>query len=240
MKICVAQTKSEIGNIKANIENHLRWITRAVTEKTDLIVFPELSLLGYEPKLAKALATDQNDLRLDVFQEMSNTNKIAIGIGLPTHSEAGILISMVIFQPHLPRQTYSKQILHLDEKKYFIEGNKQTILTLKDAKIALAVCFESLQPQHTANAYAMGATVYLASVAKSQLGIEKANAYFPKVARKYSTPILMANSIGYCDDFQSAGQTSIWDANGYRIGQLNSQREGLLIYDTISKSILRI
>ena len=83
MKICVAQTKSEIGNIKANIENHLRWITRAVTEKTDLIVFPELSLLGYEPKLAKALATDQNDLRLDVFQEMSNTNKIAIGIGLP-------------------------------------------------------------------------------------------------------------------------------------------------------------
>ena len=236
MKICVAQTKSEKGNIEANIQNHLKWIDLAVAEKTDLIVFPELSLLGYEPELGKDLATNQNDVRLDVFQESSDANRIAIGVGLPTLSESGILISMVIFQPNLPRQTYSKQILHSDEKPYFVEGSEQTILTIKNTKIAIAICYESLQPEHAKNARKMGAEVYLASVAKSLAGIEKACAYFPKIASKYSIPVLMANCIGFCDNFLSAGQTSIWDVDGILIGHLHNQSEGILIYDTISKS----
>ena len=240
MKICIAQTKSEKGNIKANIQNHLRWIELAVSEKTDLIVFPELSLLSYEPELAKDFATDQNDVRLDVFQEISDTDNIAIGVGVPTLSASGILISLIIFQPNLPRQTYSKQILHPDEKPYFVEGSEQTILTIKNTKIALAICYESLQPQHAKNAREMGADVYLASVAKSQAGIEKAYAYYPNIGNQYSIPVLMANCIGYCDNYLSVGQTSIWDANGISIGQLDSQSEGLLIYDTVSKTTHRV
>lgn len=240
MKICVAQTKSEKGNIKANIQNHLRWIEIAVSKKTDLIVFPELSLSGYEPELAKDLATDKNDERLQVFQDISDANKIAIGVGLPIQSECGILIGMVIFQPNQPRQTYFKQILHLDEKPYFVEGSKQTILTIKDTKIALAICYESLQPQHAKNAREMGADIYLASVAKSQTGIDKAYAHFPKIADQYSISVLMANCIGICDNYLSAGQSSIWDAKGVLCGQLDSQSEGLLIYDTVSKATYSI
>lgn len=239
MKICVAQTKSEKGNIKTNIENHLRWIELAVYEKSDLIVFPELSLTSYEPELAVELATDQYDSRLDVFQEFSDTNRIAIGVGLPIKSEFGILISMVVFQPSRTRQTYSKQKLHSDEKLYFMEGNEQIILTIKDTKIAPAICYESLQPEHAENLNGLGAELYLASVAKSQGGIEKAYAHFPKIADNYSMPVLMANCIGFCNNFQSAGQTSVWDENGILIEQLDSQNEGIIIYDTVSKTTSR-
>ena len=69
MKLAVAQTKPEAGNIEKNIEIHKSLIASAVANKVDLIVFPELSLTGYEPSLAKQLATDQNDHRLDVFSE---------------------------------------------------------------------------------------------------------------------------------------------------------------------------
>ena len=239
MKICVAQTKSDKGNIKTNIENHLRWIELAVSEKADLIVFPELSLTSYEPEIAEELAADQNDTRLDVFQEFSDTNRIVIGVGLPSKSEFGILISMVIFQPNQPRETYSKQKLHSDEKPYFIEGKEQIIFKIKDTKIAPAICYESLQPEHAEKANGMGAEIYLASVAKSQGGIEKAYEHFPKIADKYSMPVLMTNCIGFCDNFQSAGQTSVWDENGIIIGQLDSQNEGIIIYDTVSKSTIR-
>ncbi|MGB7394618.1 MAG: carbon-nitrogen hydrolase family protein, partial [Pricia sp.] len=235
MKICLAQTKSKKGDIKINIQNHLRWIELAVSENADFIVFPELSLTGYEPELAEALATDQNDARLNVFQEFSDTNRIAIGVGLPTKSESGILISMVIFQPNKPRQTYSKQILHSDEKPYFVAGNKQLILAIGDTKIGLTICYESLRPEHSENAHKLGSELYLASVAKSQGGIEKAYAHFPKIADNYSMPVLMANCTGFCDNFQSAGQTSVWGENGILIGQLDSQNEGILIYDTVSK-----
>ncbi len=237
MKICLTQTKSEKGDISSNIENHKKWIRIAISERADLIVFPELSLTGYEPELAKELATDQNDSRLDEFQKISDLNQIAIGIGLPTKSVSGISISMIIFQPNLPRQTYSKQKLHSDEKPYFIEGNEQVILTIKDTKIALAICYESLQPEHSEFAKGLGADYYIASVAKSQGGIEKAYSHFPKIAHKYAMPVLMANCIGFCDNFESKGQSSVWNESGMLIGQLDSQREGIIIFDTVSKSI---
>ena len=237
MKIGIVQTKSEKGNIESNSASHKKWIEIAVSEKADLIAFPELSLTGYEPKLAKELATDPNDSRLNEFQKISDFNQITIAVGLPTKSDLGILISMVIFQPNQARSIYSKQKLHSDEKPYFIEGKEQTLLTLKDMKIAPAICYESLQPEHSEYASELGAVLYLASVAKSQTGIEKAFTHFPKIANKYSMPVLMSNCIGYCDTFKSAGQSAIWNKNGVLIGKLDDQKEGILIYDTKTTTI---
>ena len=53
MKICIAQTKPVKGNISSNIEAHIGFIERALTFGTEAIFFPELSLTGYEPELAK-------------------------------------------------------------------------------------------------------------------------------------------------------------------------------------------
>ena len=64
--------------------------------------------------------------------------------------------------------------MHSDEKPYFIAGNEQLILTIADSKIALAICYESLRPEHSDYAHKLGAELYLSSVAKSQGGIEKA------------------------------------------------------------------
>lgn len=41
----------------------------------------------------------------------------------------------------------------------------------------------------------------------------------------------MSNGIGPSDDFISAGQTAVWDANGILVGQLDDKQEGLLIFD---------
>ena len=82
---------------KSNIANHKKWIDIAIFNKADLIIFPELSLTGYEPELARDLATDQNDSRLEEFQRISDKNKITIGTGLPIKSDSGIFISIVFF-----------------------------------------------------------------------------------------------------------------------------------------------
>ena len=56
MIIALAQLKSICGDIDANIGKHLSFIEKAAEFKSNLIVFPELSLTGYEPTLAKELA----------------------------------------------------------------------------------------------------------------------------------------------------------------------------------------
>ncbi len=84
MKICVAQTKPVKGDIQRNIENHKKLIDMAASHGADIIIFPELSLTGYEPTLAKELATTQDDSRFDDFQQISDRRQITIGIGVPT------------------------------------------------------------------------------------------------------------------------------------------------------------
>jgi predicted amidohydrolase len=239
MKISIAQTRPIKGDIPANIENHKRLIDIALTANADAIFFPELSLTGYEPELAKELAADQNDNRLDIFQQISDKNKFIIGIGLPTKVEAGIRISMIIFQPKQPRQTYSKQQLHSDELPYFENGSDQLIITSDKIKIAPAICYESLQPKHSDNAFNLGANIYLTSVAKPENGFEKASKHYPEIAKKYSIPVLMSNSIGFCDNFLSIGKTSVWTKQGILIGQLDDKTEGLLIFDTETEEVTK-
>lgn len=237
MKIAIAQIRSVKADILANIETHKKFVGLASTFKATAIFFPELSLTSYEPKLARELATSQNDPRLDIFQQISNTNKIAIGLGLPTRTSTGIRISMVIFQPYLPRQTYSKQKLHSDEFQYFENSNGQILITIGNDKIAPAICYESLQPDHSDNAFRLGATVYVASVAKSDEGIDKAMNHFTEVAKKYTIPVLLSNNVGLCDNFIGVGKSSAWTKEGVLAAQLDEDKEGLLIFDTETEEV---
>jgi predicted amidohydrolase len=239
MKISIAQTRPIKGDISANIDKHINFIELASSLKATSIFFPELSLTGYEPELAKYLATTQDDNRLDGFQKISDTNKMTIGLGIPTKTETGIKISMVFFQPDKLRITYSKQQLHSDEFPYFINGDRQVILTLDNKKVAPAICYESLQPNHSDNVNKLGAEIYLASVAKSQNGINKALTHYPEVAKKYSMPVLMSNCVGYCDNFLSVGYSSVWTEKGQLAGQLDDQNEGIIVFDTETEEVIK-
>lgn len=239
MKIAIAQINPMKGNIQKNIDIHKIWIEIAISEDVDFITFSELSLTSYEPKLAKELAMGISDIRLDVFQQISNQNDITIGLGTPLQSESGIHISMVIFQPNLLRKIYSKQRLHDDELPYFTCGKEQLILSIEDKKIAPAICYESLQKEHTEYAKKLGANIYLASVAKAQNGVEKAYLHYPKIAKAFSMPVLMSNSIGFCDNFMSAGQSAVWNSKGNLKAQLNADTEGIIIFDTETEDVIK-
>ena len=238
MKICVAQTRPVKGDIQSNIENHKKMISLAISNSADVIIFPELSITGYEPGLAKELATNQDDSRFDDFQQISDAKQITIGAGVPTKTSAGLCISMVIFQPHKPRMTYSKKYIHPDEEAFFISGQNFGCLPGTKPNIGLAICYELSIPAHSADAYKCGAEIYIASVAKTAKGVEKASKSLSEIAVKYSMTVLMSNCVGHCDNFESAGKTAIWNNKGVLAGQLNDTTEGILIIDTDTEEII--
>lgn len=233
MKICVAQLQPAAGDVEKNIASHTELVDVAVLLSADMIVFPELSLTGYEPTLAAQFATTLDDKRFDVFQRMSDHNKIIIGVGMPIIGDvSGITISMICFQPAKPRQVYSKKYIHSDEESFFISGRNPEIPILKESNIALAICYEISIPAHSENAFNDGAKIYIASVAKSTTGIESALQRLSDIARSYSMFVLMSNCTGLADGVICAGKSSVWNTNGDRIGQLNATDEGLLMLDT--------
>lgn len=238
MKICLAQINPVKGEIDANLEIHENYTRLAANNGADCIFFPELSLTSYEPSLAEELVLKDGDNTLKELQALCNQLSITIAAGMPTAGIRKPRISMLIFQPGKSFQVYSKQLLHPDELTFFEAGEKQVVVAVNSTLIAPAICYESLQPDHSAQACQMGATIYLASVAKSQQGIERAMAHFPQIARSLKMQVLMVNSIGICDNFQAVGQSTVWSTGGSILGQLTSDEEGILFYDTETNQLV--
>jgi predicted amidohydrolase len=232
MRISVAQTNPVKGDIEQNIINHKRLIGLAVSHNAGIIVFPELSLTGYEPSLAKKSATTKDDPRFDDFQATSNAKNIVIGIGIPTKQPNGICISMILFQPNRERVIYSKKYLHADEEPYFVPGENFPVLRMGTLNIGLAICYELSIALHAENAFQHGADIYIASVAKSAAGTEKAFKVLSEISKKYNAPVLYSNCIGLNDNFIASGQSAIWDSKGELVQQADNTTEGILIFDT--------
>ena len=240
MKICLIQHSPKKGLIDNNIQEHLKLIDKALEHSSDMVVFSELSITGYEPTLAKKLALNTTDSVLKQFQHKADKSNITIAIGAPTLLNNELKISLIIFKPNCEISTYSKQILHEDEMPYFTCGIEQKYIEIDNEKIALGICYETLQKEHIEKIKQENATVYIASVSKPQRGITKAEQYFPSNAQKHQLPILMANSVGQYENFMSTGQSSIWNKHGNLISKLNDKSSGLLIYDTVSEQAFAV
>ncbi|HEY6564087.1 MAG TPA: carbon-nitrogen hydrolase family protein [Pirellulaceae bacterium] len=231
MTIGVAQTRPVKGDIPRNIEHHLRLVELAVVQGADVVIFPELSLTGYEPRLAGELATRADDGRFDVLQDASDTHDVTLGVGVPIRAPDGVRIGLVLFQPRQPRQVYAKEYLHPDEEPYFVPGANYVGPVGGGDKIALAICFEISVPQHAEDASRRGAQVYVASVAKSVSGIDQALERLSGIAREYSMYVCMANCVGMSEEVPSAGRSAIWNPNGNLLSQLDDAQEGVLLLD---------
>jgi predicted amidohydrolase len=211
MRIAVAQIEAIKGNIEKSIENHVKWIKVAIQNKADMVVFPELSITGYEPDLAESLATNQDDSRFDGIQGLCDGNGITIGVGLPTNHEGDTFISMVIFQPHKERITYSKQYLYPPEEPFFKAGKKPLVLHFETEVISPAICYETTIQAHCEFAKRNNATIYIASVLSSVNGIASELKTMSNIARNNNLVTLMANYVGISGGYQCAGKSSVWN-----------------------------
>jgi len=234
MKVCAAQLRPIAGDFARNRAKHLELTELAVAQRADVVFFPELSLTGFEPRLADSLAVDINDHRLDVFQAWSDQHNLLIGVGMPIIVDAGVRIGMVWFTPGKARFLYSKQQLHPDEHPYFVPGYEQRVLKRDGCKLAPAICYESLQMSHADEVAVLSAELYLASVAKPAGGLDKAMAHYPAVARRHHMIVIMANCVGPSDDFISVGQSAAWNVHGELLAQMDAESEGLVVLDTVS------
>lgn len=230
MKICLAQIKPIKGDVIENTAIHLKSIEYAIKQRADLIAFPELSLTGYEPRLAKELAFQKEDKRIEVFQSIADQHAIHLLIGIPLLFEEGIQICQLIITPNQSKKYYSKQILHEDEKPFFRAGNTKEILEIKGQNIGLGICYESLQYSHLKACLQEDIQLYLACVAKPQRALDKAFVHYQKSAYTHNINVAMVNAIGSSDNFISAGQSSVWNKRGDLLLQGSHEHEEHIVF----------
>lgn len=227
----VAQVRAIRGDIKANLNVHLRWMEKAATIGTELLIFPELSLTGYEPTLASALAIDLHDDRLDLIQAFCDQHGMSVGAGAPIRTGTGIGIGMIMFHPHQPRWVYTKKYLHADEEPFFVPGHNERETFYEYPRMAPAICYELSVPAHRQRAVQLGADVYLVSVAKTRPGMATATEMLTSFAREYRIWVLVANAVGEADGMICGGGSCIISRDGNINQQLGTTNEDILTAD---------
>jgi len=233
MKIAVAQLKTQAGDIAANLAKHLELVSLAASQQADLIAFPELSLTGYEPGMASDFAVDhaQSQVQFAELKQASESHQIKICAGMPTRGKHKPRISTLVFSPKQTLQIYSKQILHADEYPFFEAGNQAGIITCKDKRIGLAICYEAMQKKHLQQSLALNIDIYLALVAKHEEGISEAHAYFSQVSKEHQVAIALSNNTGKCDNFVGYGRSAVWNANGELVQHLDAHQSGIAVLE---------
>ena len=240
MRICLAQIAEAKGNVINSYKRHQIFIDEANKLKADLLLFPELSLTGYEPEMADQLVFQATDGRFNIFQRLSNENRLTLCIGVPIQKTHGIEICMMICHPGKPVHFYAKSLLHPDEFPYFVPGQLDYFIESDDQIISPAICFESFQESHLQKVIDRNTTIYLSSVAKHEKGLGQALPFFSEFSKSNYCISVMCNSIGTNSDFECAGSSTIWNSSGEIVAQLDSSSEGLALFDTKTMESLTV
>ena len=96
MKVRGIQFSPALGNVEKNMKVHVEKINKAIKDNMDLIIFPELSISGYDLKdIVHDIALIPGGETLEQFKTLSRD--IDILIGAPVEEVTGIIYNCALY-----------------------------------------------------------------------------------------------------------------------------------------------
>ncbi len=241
--LAVAQTTPVRGDVAANTEQHLRLAELAARERPDVLLFPELSLTGYEIDVGRELAFSPGDARLPPLLDAARVHEMTIVAGAPWWREARLHIAALVISPDGAVDVYTKHRLGAfssraacdgevppAEATVFDPGDVNPLVALPGGeRAAIAVCADIGRPGHVGNAVARGATVLLASMFAIRSDISDESAKLAAFAREYRIAVAFANFGSPSGGLAAAGRSAIWNEQGMVIAELPATGAGVAI-----------
>lgn len=242
MMLAAAQTMPARGDVAANIEEHLRFVADAADAHVRLLVFPELSLTGYELDLAKSLAFSERDSRLDRLVEVARARDIILVVGAPVRIGAQLHIGAFLLFPDGTVDLYTKQrlgafppyaspngVVPPPEASVFQAGDRNPLLHLDGCHAAVAICADIGRAAHAQAAADRGAKIYLASMFVIPEDLRSDTAKLQAYAEQHSMTVVFANYGAPTGGLPSGGSSAIWSDRGELLIQLKPSGRGLAV-----------
>ncbi len=217
IRMAAAQSISIAGDISANVLTHIKFIEAAHQASVELLVFPELSLSGYELPLLQQCALEPLDPRLDPIKDLVRKTNMTVIVGAPIVNGAGVApaIGALTFFPDGRYDVYLKQYLHPGEELFTSKGTKTSCThQLNGLFYSLAICADITHTQHAQQAAMAGASLYLAGVLISEGGYNADTNFLQSYALDYNFGVLMANHGAPSGGYISAGKSAFWLPDG--------------------------
>ena len=211
----LVQYPSIKGDIKSNLNNHVKHIKLSAESGADIVIFPELSLTGYELELASKLAIDGTSSIITDLSNAAIDNNVVIISGIPliNGTDKPYIGALVSF-PSGQTDFYRKQYLHPGEDKFMSAGSKNYSFEFKQRNMFLGICADFTNSQHWLDANEDHADIYLSSVLISKNGFAHDSEILRRKAIEHKLNIVMTNYIGETGGWLSNGNSRAWDTDG--------------------------
>lgn len=215
--LAAAQSISVPRDVAANVREHLALIHAAAEHGVQWLMFPELSLTGYELANMAQLVLQAEHPLLAPLREAAVRYGMAITVGAPVPLAGADrpAIGAITLRPDGSHATYTKHHLHAGETAYATPGPDPVHLqSFGTLNIASAICADTTHASHAAQATRAGAHVYAAGILTSEAGYATEAPLWQSYAQEHRMVVLIANHGGPSGGYVSAGRSGIWDGNG--------------------------
>lgn len=250
MKIALCPLNPTIGDVFGNIDKMIPNIEEAIAAGCDMVVFPELSLVGYPPKdyLFYTLFYEQQPKVLIKIKKYSK--KIAIVLGLATKNKGPgrpFKNELVVIN-NGQIASYAKQLLPnydvFDEARYFEPGTEPLILKIGGKKVGFTICediwsgdakLKARYHHDPLKAYVKAKLDYLINISASPFELNKKdrrNKILHDVARRLNCTVAYVNQLGANDDLIFDGGASVHNSHGKAVAKQAEFNADMLIYDS--------
>ncbi|MDA8378108.1 MAG: NAD+ synthase [Planctomycetia bacterium] len=252
MRIAMAQLNPTIGDISGNTSRITGAITRAMQQGAELLVTPELSVIGYPPRdlLLKPNVLEQMEAAVGQIARHSRGITTLIGYAQtnprPTGRTLYNAVAMVRDGAVIHRGVKSLLPTYdvFDESRYFEPGPKIETVMLGSHRIGLSICEDlwndeqivgrQLYRFNPVEVLAKAGATILVNISASPFTLGK-NDFRRKLishqAQRWNMPIVYVNQVGANDELIFDGCSMAFDAAGNLLAQGRDFEEDLVIFD---------
>lgn len=150
MKIALVSLNQTWENKNKNLELCRKYIQKASSENSDLIIFPEMTLTGFSNNIKLISEDFDNSKTIKQFSNFAKEFNIAIIFGIVIKDNQKAL-NKCLFLDNFGNilSDYSKihPFSFSGEDKFFNPGNKLSIVEFKKFKIGLTICYDLRFPE---------------------------------------------------------------------------------------------
>ena len=175
LKLTIAQQNCVLADVERNLEKHYQAIEEAIEQKSQLIVFPELSLTGYFLRDAVFdVALHIEDAKFDRLRSLSQ--HIAIDVGLVELGDKFEFFNtqLIFYKGEViarHRKVYLPTYSLFEEKRYFNAGTRIRAFDTPIGKLGLLICEDMWHPTSGLILAHDGASIIIVSAAGVARGI---------------------------------------------------------------------
>jgi NAD+ synthase (glutamine-hydrolysing) len=252
MKISLAQINPTVGAFKENVQKICTFIERAKDKGADLVIFPEMSIIGYPPKdfLERPRFVMDNLMALDeLVKKIPRGIAAIVGFvdknpgktGKPLSNAAAFISNGRIESRHYKSLLPTYDVF--DEERYFEPTHTVSPVQFCGKRLGITICEDVwsqevlARPLYKVNPveslFEQGVDIIVnISASPFEVGkVEKRYKLLSQQASKYNVPFIYVNQVGGNDDLIFDGNSVVFNHEGKIAAQAKDFDEDLLTVD---------